>query len=153
MSHGMSHDPPDGCGDHLLQPQSFRRLRGQRFELRRVGRNGNLKATDARSKEMKQRDYALSYTHFNLRSVCEWCTVKLWSREAVKLWRSLMCRCVPSRSCNRCLDPDPLPPGYAPGRRTEDESHVLWKNYEIIWDTMLRRVLSENFESQWFRMP
>lgn len=24
-------------------------------------------------------------------------------------------RCVPSRNCNRCLDPDPLPPGYATG--------------------------------------
>lgn len=36
-------------------------------------------------------------------------------------------RCVPSRSCNRCLDPEPLPAGYAPGTAPAGE---IWGGRE-----------------------
>lgn len=111
----VAHVLTDGIGDNSVQPRSEPRLRCQWLVLCRVG-------------PPKVFSFLLFFLELQ-RTIFEWIGatpishVKLWNlriETTICKWTlppflDVRFRCVPSRSCNTCLDPEPRPPGYVRG--------------------------------------
>ena len=131
----VAHVLTDGIGDNSVQPRSEPRLRRQWLVLCRVGPpkvfSFLLFFLELQTTMFEWMLGATPISHvklWNLRietTICKWTFQVIVSFCEFVFFCCSQCvfasvkmfvpRCVPSRSCNTCLDPDPRPPGYVRG--------------------------------------